>query len=254
VFTFEPGSATARVDRRYGHAICDRCGYVMDERAIHTEFHNLAMFRFRAGAGSRFGEGRYIEGDLCDACLFTLLGRYVRAYDEDWRIDVARRNETPLGVPLSRRPSMNQTESRPQDVTVVICDRCKKRMYEEEPDSGYRNRMQIRFRGGYGSLFGDGNKVEGDLCDSCFYELLGPYLRIVESIPDEAKQYNDLTYKPLDSFFELQARRVYSPYQTQYQTAEEMAVALRDWIDRQFDPNLKRTPVMSASEAKDADS
>jgi len=31
-------------------------------------------------------------------------------------------------------------------------------------------------------------------------------------------------------------------------------VALRDWIDRQFDPNLKRTPVMPASETKDADS
>lgn len=253
MFTLVPISATFPVDRRYGLAVCDRCGHVMDERAFHSEFHNLSMFRFRAGVGSCFGEGRYVEGDLCDACLFTLLGRYVRAFDSDMYIEAARRSATPLGVPQSRRSSMNQTESRQQDITVLLCDRCQKKMCEEEPDSGYRNRMQIRFRAGYGSLFGDGNKVEGDLCDRCFYELLGPYLRIVESIPDEAKTYNDLDFKPLDAFFESQARRMYSPYQTQYQTAEEMACALRDWIDRMFGPDLKRTPVLPAAESKEGD-
>jgi hypothetical protein len=216
----------------------------MDDEDFHSGYHNLAMFRFRAGAGSRFGEGSYVEGDLCDVCLFTLLGRYVRAYDED--VSFAGRRQVPPYASPCRRPSMVQTESNQPDATVVICDRCSKRMSEEDPESGFQNRTQIRFRGGYGSLFGDGNKVEGDLCDQCLFDLLGPYLRVVEPNPVEAKQYNDLAYKPLDAYFDLQARRVYSPYQCQYQTAEDVACALRDWIARQFAPGLKRTPVVPA--------
>jgi hypothetical protein len=139
---------------------------------------------------------------------------------------------------------MYQIESRQHDVKVVHCDRCGKEMSEDKPWDGYNNRTQIRFRAGYCSLFGDGNKVEGDLCDQCLVDLLGPYLRVVESNPVEAKQYSDLAYKPLDAYFDLQARRIYSPYQCQYQTAEDVACALRDWIDRQFAPGLKRTPVV----------
>jgi hypothetical protein len=222
----------------------------MDDEDFHSGYHNLAMFRFRAGAGSRFGEGSYVEGDLCDVCLFTLLGRYVRAYDED--VSFAGRRQVPPYASPCRRPSMVQTESNQPDATVVICDRCSKRMSEEDPESGFQNRTQIRFRGGYGSLFGDGNKIEGDLCDQCLFDLLGPYLRVVESNPVEAKQYNDLAYKPLDAYFDLQARRVYSPYQCQYQTAEDVACALRDWIDRQFGPGMKRKPVVPVVPPKDA--
>jgi hypothetical protein len=214
----------------------------MEEEDFHSGYHNVAMFRFRAGAGSSFREGTYVEGDLCDVCLFTLLGRYVRAYDEAGSF--AGRREGPPNPFQSRRPSMVQTEFNQPEVTVVICDRCSKRMSEGDPGSGFQNRTQIRFRAGYGSLFGDGNKVEGDLCDQCLVDLLGPYLRVVESNPVEAKQYNDLAYKPLDAYFDLQARRIYSPYQCQYQTAEDVACALRDWIDRQFAPGLKRTPVV----------
>lgn len=68
-------------------------------------------------------------------------------------------------------------------------------------------------------------------------------------VPDEAKAHNDLAIKPFDAFFESQARRIYSPYQA----AEEMAWALRDWIDRMFDPNLQRTPVIPTVESEEAD-
>lgn len=146
---------------------------------------------------------------------------------------------------------MYKIESHQHDVAVVVCDRCGKRMQDEEFDNAYNNRTQIRFRAGYASLFGDGNKVEGDLCDRCLYELLGPYLRVVESRPEEAKAYNNEPTTPLDAFFDMQGRRVYSPYQTQYQTAEELACALKDWIDKNFDPSLTRTPVISKAQNGD---
>src|SRR5579875_951711 len=62
--------------------------------------------------------------------------------------------------------SMYKIETHDRQVKIVVCDRCGKRMSEDEPFDGYNNRTQIRFRAGYASLFGDSNKVEGDLCDS----------------------------------------------------------------------------------------
>ncbi|ODU91799.1 MAG: hypothetical protein BGP23_06345 [Lysobacterales bacterium 66-474] len=62
----------------------------MDEaEAPRGGYHNLTLLRFRAGAGSRFGEGRLIEGDFCDACLFELLARHVRVVDDSGTPDSA---------------------------------------------------------------------------------------------------------------------------------------------------------------------
>ena len=36
----------------------------------------------------------------------------------------------------------------------------------------------ISFYGGYGSVFGDMNKVELDICDKCFDKKLGEFVRI----------------------------------------------------------------------------
>lgn len=139
---------------------------------------------------------------------------------------------------------MYQIESHNHEAKVVICDRCGKRMSDDEPYAGYNNRTQIRFRAGYASLFGDGNKVEGDLCDKCLHELLGPYLRIVEPTPNESETYNADPATPITSFFDMQARRLYAPYQTPYAMAENVALILREWIDTCFDLKLKRTPVI----------
>ena len=140
---------------------------------------------------------------------------------------------------------MYTIESSPRDVKVVTCDRCGTQLREDQPWDGYNNRTQIRFRAGYASLFGDGNKVEGDLCDRCLYELLGKYLRVVESSPDETRAWGeDHTGKPLESFFDMQARRVYAPYQTPYAMVENIALTLREWIDTCFDLKWKRSPVV----------
>ena len=147
---------------------------------------------------------------------------------------------------------MYTIETRERDTKVVTCDRCGKKMADDEPLGGYSNRTQIRFRAGYASLFGDGNKIEGDLCDRCLYELLGPYLRIVEPDPDESRWYNADPGTPIDSFFDMQARRLYAPYQTPLAMAENVVLILREWIDTCFDLKLKRTPVISPREEQHA--
>lgn len=140
---------------------------------------------------------------------------------------------------------MYKIETHNHEAKVVICDRCCKRMSDDEPYEGYNSRTQIRFRAGYCSLFGDGNKVEGDLCDKCLHDLLGPYLRVVEPAPNESETYNADPATPIASFFDMQARRLYAPYQTPYAMAENVALILREWIDTCFDLKLKRTPVIS---------
>lgn len=141
---------------------------------------------------------------------------------------------------------MYKIEPHEHQAKVVVCDRCGTRLSDDEPYAGYSNRTQIRFRAGYASLFGDGNKVEGDLCDRCLYELLGRYLRIVEPSEAEAREWGNDPSKPIDQFFDMRARRIYASYQTPYAMAEGVALILREWIDTCFDLKLKRTPVVVA--------
>ena len=65
-------------------------------------------------------------------------------------------------------------------VTSITCDVCKKTYFEELlPDVVERQEMvSIKFTGGYGSIFGDGDTFELDICQHCFKEKLGEYLRI----------------------------------------------------------------------------
>ncbi len=99
MFQIETRTHTHSVTREFGRAICDRCGHRMGEADPHSGYNNLALVRFRAGPNSRFGEGRLIEGDFCDACLFELLARYVRVVDDSripdsadfFRIDAPKR-------------------------------------------------------------------------------------------------------------------------------------------------------------------
>jgi len=57
----------------------------------------------------------------------------------------------------------------------ITCDSCKKE-YNDVYDT--QEFLFINFVGGYGSVFGDGNEVEGDICQYCVKELLGSALRI----------------------------------------------------------------------------
>jgi hypothetical protein len=60
----------------------------------------------------------------------------------------------------------------------IECDYCKMRYSDN--DYEIQEFVCIRFTGGYGSVFGDGDVVELDLCQHCFQKLLGSYCRITE--------------------------------------------------------------------------
>jgi hypothetical protein len=59
--------------------------------------------------------------------------------------------------------------------TKIVCDVCKK---EVEIFIDSQEVLYINFTGGYGSVFGDGNQVQGEICQDCVRKLLGKYLRV----------------------------------------------------------------------------
>ena len=56
-----------------------------------------------------------------------------------------------------------------------ICDRCKNAVID---DFELQDSYSIHFRGGYASVFGDGDVIECDLCQHCLLELIGDFYRV----------------------------------------------------------------------------
>ena len=69
----------------------------------------------------------------------------------------------------------SDTQITKRHVTKVICDRC---WIEHTDTFEIEEFLYLDFIGGYGSIFGDGSKVECDLCQNCVKELLGKHLKI----------------------------------------------------------------------------
>lgn len=59
---------------------------------------------------------------------------------------------------------------------VFTCDKCNKEIIDELE---LQEILSIDFIGGYKSIFGDNNHINCDLCQSCLYELIKDYYRIV---------------------------------------------------------------------------
>lgn len=85
---------------------------------------------------------------------------------------------------------------------VCTCDRCGREMEQDSDDFEWQERFILSFRAGYGSIFGDGNFVEGDFCQECIKAVLGKSLRITDDDPFDSQ------HKPLN-----QADKIYQPYQ-----------------------------------------
>jgi len=71
---------------------------------------------------------------------------------------------------------MINREEYPATHSVVVsmqCDKCKK-TYTVEDVGGLETQEfhHIMFKGGYGSVFGDGARVDCDLCQHCLYEMI----------------------------------------------------------------------------------
>ena len=62
-------------------------------------------------------------------------------------------------------------------IISLTCDKCKK-VIPKDDIIEWQEAYTIEFRGGFGSVFGDGNEVECDLCQSCLKELIGPYAKV----------------------------------------------------------------------------
>ncbi len=69
------------------------------------------------------------------------------------------------------------TRTREEQVPVeCVCDRCGKKITPDDVFE-WEEKYLVRFTGGYGSVFGDGEQIECDLCQACLYELIGPFCR-----------------------------------------------------------------------------
>jgi len=61
-------------------------------------------------------------------------------------------------------------------LSSVVCDKCGKTMNDAYE---IQECLSIHEQCGYGSVFGDGNEIELDLCQDCLKELLGDYIRVI---------------------------------------------------------------------------
>lgn len=62
---------------------CDRCGRLAD--VGEGEFQEFVSIDLKAGYASIFGDGRDVQLDLCQHCLKTSLGAWLRVSDADDR-------------------------------------------------------------------------------------------------------------------------------------------------------------------------
>jgi len=105
---------------------------------------------------------------------------------------------------------MRQTRTKTVQEDIIVCDRCHREMGPDATDTELQERTAIRFRAGYGSVFGDGNLVEADICQHCLKDIFGKYLRITE----------DDGFDPQHKLSE-EASRAYQDYQLQQILATE---------------------------------
>ena len=70
-------------------------------------------------------------------------------------------------------------------VHKIACDRCGKETVRNEPE--FHEMTSIGFKAGYGSIFGDGNQVEIDLCQHCLRDTLGTWLRVKDDDADRER-------------------------------------------------------------------
>ena len=74
-----------------------------------------------------------------------------------------------------------EIEIKSKKLESVICDVCKKEysvgIFNDELE--IQEFFDISVNCGYSSVFGDGNKLEANICQHCAKEILGKYLREV---------------------------------------------------------------------------
>ncbi|GAA5133031.1 hypothetical protein [Thalassotalea piscium] len=67
-----------------------------------------------------------------------------------------------------------------QELTTLVCDGCGLRA-TTEGDYEFQEFISIEHHCGYGSIHGDGKRIEIDLCQQCFADMCGGTLRITDN-------------------------------------------------------------------------
>jgi len=70
-------------------------------------------------------------------------------------------------------------------VQQIVCDRCGEETVRNE--SEFDEMTSIGFKAGHGSIFGDRNQVEIDLCQHCLRDTLGAWLRVKDKNMDRER-------------------------------------------------------------------
>ncbi|MDC8785988.1 hypothetical protein [Roseateles koreensis] len=80
---------------------------------------------------------------------------------------------------------MQINDVRPESfVKQFRCDRCD--LLAELGEAEFQEFVSIDLKAGYGSIFGDGNDVQIDLCQHCLKTSLGPWLRVSNTATRQA--------------------------------------------------------------------
>ncbi len=67
-----------------------------------------------------------------------------------------------------------------QEIASITCDRCGRSAENASEDFEFEEFLSINNVCGYGSIIGDGIKLQLDLCQYCVKELLLPFARLTE--------------------------------------------------------------------------
>ncbi len=85
----------------------------------------------------------------------------------------------------SRMKTTKLVKTQKQELVSITCDKCTKVYMVEDDEKDCRLEIQefhtIRFRGGYGSVFGDETEVQCDICQHCLYEMIKDFMVTVTS-------------------------------------------------------------------------
>lgn len=77
----------------------------------------------------------------------------------------------PIGYSINSAPANTYTQK---------CDVCKTEYSDIMEVQEFHH---INFTGGYGSVFGDGNKVSCSICQHCLYKLIKEFIKIETYYP-----------------------------------------------------------------------
>jgi hypothetical protein len=108
------------------------------------------------------------------------------------------------------------------EVSACTCDRCGRRMTPDDPDSEWHERLSIEYRGGFHSIFGDGQAIRIDLCQHCLWDTLGPWLKVESG--------NDDNINPSSDSFPLSALRGCIRHADEAVSVEAVNAAIDDGV------------------------